>query len=397
MTAVYSNAELETMMGDLESDLVERKRSGADGKAIRRNICAFANDLPGNGRPGVILIGVEDDGRCSKTPIDDELLKKLAQTRSDGNVQPLPSLTVQKRILKGCTVAAVMVEPSQSPPVRYRGRVWVRVGPTVVGATAADERRLVERRRSRDAPFDLQPAPGATAADLHQNYFLRSYLPLAIASDVLDRNERSPAQQLQSLRLLTAGRPTWGALLGFGRETQHWLPGAYVQFLRIDGAQVTDPIRNQRLLSGRLNDVLRQVSELLELNLSVRTDIRSAPTELRSPDYPIEALRQLAYNAIMHRSYEGTNAPVRIYWYRERVEIQNPGGLYGAVTPENVFEGVTDYRNPLVAEIMYNLGFAQRFGFGVRLAHSALLDNGNPAPLYDFQPGHVGVTVMAAT
>ena len=393
MNAVYSDAELETMMVDLESDLVERKRSGADGKAIRRNICAFANDLPGNGRPGVILVGVEDDGRCSETVIDDELLKKLEQTRSDGNIQPLPSLTVQKRILRGCAVAAVFVEPSQDPPVRYRGRVWVRVGPTVVAATAADERRLVERRRSGHAPFDLQPVPNATPADLDQTYFLDSYLPLAVAGDVLERNERSTSQQLHSLRLLSRGRPTWGALLAFGRETQHWLPGAYVQFLRIDGCRVTDPIRNQRTLSGRLNDVLRQVSELLELNISVRTDIRSGPTELRSPDYPIEALRQLAYNAIMHRSYEGTNAPVRIYWYEDRVEIQNPGGLYGAVTPDNVFDGVTDYRNPLVAEIMHNLGFAQRFGFGVRLARSVLSENGNPDPVFDFEPGHVGVTV----
>lgn len=396
MTAVYSDAELETMMVDLESDLVERKRTGGDGKAIRRNICAFANDLPSNRRPGVILIGVEDDGRCSNTRIDDELLKKLAQTRNDGNVQPLPSLTVQKRTLNGCVVAVIFVEPSQDTPVRYRGRVWVRVGPTLVGASPADEQRLVEKRRSQDAPFDLQPASNATLVDLDQTYFLRNYLPLAIASDVLDRNERTPSQQLQSLRLLSSGRPTWGALLAFGRETLHWLPGAYVQFLRIDGSSPTDPIRNQRTLSGRLNDVLRQVSGLLELNISVRTDIRSAPTELRSPDYPIEALRQLAYNAIMHRSYEGTNAPVRIYWYRERVEIQNPGGLYGVVTPDNVFDGVTDYRNPLVAEIMHNLGFAQRFGFGVRLASTALAENGNPAPAFEFQPGHVGVTVRAA-
>ena len=228
MNAVYSDAELETMMVDLESDLVERKRTGADGKAIRKNICAFANDLPGNRRPGVILVGVEDDGGCSNTLIDDELLTRLAQTRSDGNIQPLPSLTVQKRILKGCAVAVVFVEPSQDPPVRYRGRVWVRIGPSVVVAAAADERRLVERRRSANAPFDLQPVPNATPADLDQNYFLDSYLPLAIATDVLEKNERSPSQQLHSLRLLSGGRPTWGGLLAFGRETQHWLPGAYV-------------------------------------------------------------------------------------------------------------------------------------------------------------------------
>ena len=63
--AIYSNAELERLMADLESDFVERKESAADGKKIRRNICAFANDLPGNGKPGVVLVGVRDDGSCA--------------------------------------------------------------------------------------------------------------------------------------------------------------------------------------------------------------------------------------------------------------------------------------------------------------------------------------------
>ena len=62
--ATYSDAELELMTADLESDFVERKESAADGRRIRRDICAFANDLPGNGRPGVVLVGVRDDGTC---------------------------------------------------------------------------------------------------------------------------------------------------------------------------------------------------------------------------------------------------------------------------------------------------------------------------------------------
>ena len=68
---------------------------------------------------------------------------------------------------------------------------------------------------------------------------------------------------------------------------------------------------------------------------------------------------------MMHRTYESTNAPVQVYWYSDRVEIQNPGGLYGQVTPDNFGSGTVDYRNPLVAEIMHHLGFAQRFGLGV--------------------------------
>ena len=74
-------------------------------------------------------------------------------------------------------------------------------------------------------------------------------------------------QQLQSLRLLASGVPTWGALLGLGRDPQGWIPGARVQFLRIDGTEITDPIRSQKVLTGRLEDVLRQLDELLRLNV----------------------------------------------------------------------------------------------------------------------------------
>ena len=380
----------------MESALIEPKRSAADGSAIRRNICAFANDLPGHGRPGIILIGVEDDGRCGGLMITDELLRTLAQMRDDGHILPLPSIMLRQHVLDGCSVAVILVEPSRDPPVRYQGRIWVKVGPTVRLATPEEERRLTERRRAGDLPFDMRPVSEATLADLDLDYFRKQYLPRAVAPDILERNERSVEEQLRSLRLAWRETPVFGGLLGLGRDPQSWLPGAYVQFLRLDGPGLTDPIRDQKTLTGRLEDVLRRLDELLELNVSVRTSVMDAPLEVRAPDYSVPALQQLARNAIMHRSYEGTNSPVRVYWYTDRIEITNPGGLYGHVTPENFGRGVTDYRNPLVAEVMHHLGFAQRFGIGVPLARKALAENGNPDPEFDFQPTYVSATVRAA-
>ncbi|XPM56364.1 MAG: ATP-binding protein [Leptolyngbya sp. IPPAS B-1204] len=62
-------------------------------------------------------------------------------------------------------------------------------------------------------------------------------------------------------------------------------------------------------------------------------------------------------NRRMHRSYEETNAPVRVYWFDNRIEIQSPGGLFGQVNRQNFGQGVTDYRNPHLAEAMKNLGY----------------------------------------
>lgn len=393
----YSDSELVALMSDLESQSVERKRSAGDRSAIRRNICAFANDLPGLGRPGVIFIGVEDDGQPSGIAINDDLLRLLAQMAHDGNILPLPSMAVEKRTLDGADVVVVVVEPSLDLPVRYQGRSFVKIGPTVRLATPEEEQRLTERRRASDLSFDMRPARGAQIDDLDLSYMQEQYLPRAVAPDVLEQNQRSLDQQLRSLRLLVEGAPCWGALLAFGRDPQRWLPGAYVQFLRLDGVSLTSPIRDQKILTGRIEDILRRLDDLLELNISRRTEIQATLREQSYPDYPAVALQQLTRNAVMHRSYEGTHAPVRVYWYSDRVEIQNPGGLYGKVTPENFGHGVTDYRNPLVAEIMHHLGFAQRFGLGLPLAKEHLARNGNPPPEFTIEPTHVVAILRAAS
>lgn len=125
-------------------------------------------------------------------------------------------------------------------------------------------------------------------------------------------------------------------------------------------------------------------------------DIESGARERRYPDYPVVALQQFARNALIHRTYEATHAPVRMYWFNDRIEIHNSGGLYGQVTRENFGQGMTDYRNPLIAEAMHVLGYVQRFGYGVPLARRHLRDNGNPEPEFHFEATYVGATVRAS-
>lgn len=259
------------------------------------------------------------------------------------------------------------------------------------------EHGLAQGRRAGDLPFDMRPAVGMSLAELDTDFIRDHYLPSAIDQDVLSRNDRRLPDQLHSLRLAHEDTPTWGALIAFSGDPQAFVPGAAVQFMRVAGNELTAPIVKEWNLAGRLDDVVRQLDKLIALNISVATQVAGSLREQRSPDYPLDALRQLAHNAIMHRGYEGTHAPVRVYWYADCVEIASPGGLYGRMTPENVGRGHTDYRNPLLAEIMANLGFAQRSGQGIPLAKSALRDNGNPDPEFHFERQCVLVTVRAGS
>jgi ATP-dependent DNA helicase RecG len=390
-----TDGELQDLLLDLESDRAERKASMADSERVCQAICAFANDMPNHQMPGVAFIGANDDGTCSGLRITDELLLNLSHLRSDGNIVPLPSITVQKKSLNGYELAVVVVQPSFTPPVRFKGRVWIRVGPRRAVASADEERQLSEKRRSRDLPFDVTAVPSASLEDLDLDQFTKLYLPAALAPDILASNNRAVDQQLSALRFATRPdrppqAPTVLGILVVGNDVLGYIAGAYIQFRRIEGTLLTDPIRDQKEISGPLPEILKGLDNVLEAHISIATDITSARVEVQHPDYPLVALQQITRNAIMHRNYDGTNAPVRITWFTDRIEIQNPGGPFGQVTRQNFGKaGITDYRNPHIAEALKNLGYVQRFGVGIALARHALKANGNPDLEYQIEDAHV--------
>ncbi len=379
-----SDQELEAILNDLESDRAERKEawSGSAPEKCREAVCAFANDLPNHQQPGIVFIGAGDDGRPSGAPVTDQLLLTLADLKTDGKIIPSPTLTVERRTLKGGDMAVVCVWPADAPPVRFSGRIWIRIGPRRGLASAQDERILNERRRHRDIPFDIQPWPSARLADLSRTAFEEEYLPGAFAPDVLAANDRTYEQRLAACRMITSAddpTPTVLGLLTLSRTPPRWLPGAYVQFLRIQGTAWADPVVDEAVLDGPLAAMIRRLDEKLLSHNRVTVDFTSTPIETRRHTYPPTTLQQLTRNAVMHRTYEGTNAPARVYWFDDRIEIISPGGPYGNVTPANFGQpGFADYRNPHLAEAMRVLNLVQRFGVGISIAQAALKENGNP-------------------
>jgi ATP-dependent DNA helicase RecG len=392
-----TDAELERLLDDLESDRVERTESTINGDKFRQAVCAFANDLPDHRQAGVLFVGVNNEGQPTGASITDQLLQNLASMRDDGTIHPFPSLDVQERKLKGQMVAVVVVQPSVATPVRVRGTVWIRSGPRRGVANQEDERRLSEKRRFRDLPADIRPIESASLDVLDELLFRRTYLPSAISAEVLEQNQRSLEQQLLALRFAHPGDPVCPTLLGIltvGKEPTDWIPCDYVQFLSVDGTALGDPVKDSREIRGALPDLLAEIEDVLKANMQTAVDFTSSAVEIQRPDYPIVALQQIVRNAVLHRSYENTNAPVRLYWFRDRVEIQNPGGPYGQVTKQNFGQsGISDYRNPNVAAVMKDLGYVQRFGFGIATARRELEKNGNPPLEFQVEDSYVAAII----
>lgn len=173
--------------------------------------------------------------------------------------------------------------------------------------------------------------------------------------------------------------PTVLGLLAIGKTAQDFLPGAYIQFLRIDGTELADPVIDEENIGGAFVEMLRRTEEKLKAHNRTAVDITAGPTHQTEMPYPPAAIQQILYNAVLHRTYESTNAPVRAYWFNDRIEIISPGGPYGNVTPDNFGNpGITDYRNPNIADVLKTFGFIQAFGRGIATARKEMARNGNP-------------------
>lgn len=379
-----TDQELLDLLNDTESDRAERKETfkGDVPKKARQAVCAFANDLPGHNKAGVLFIGANDKGEPSNVDVTDNLLLSLADMKTDGNILPLPVLTVEKRILKGAPIAVVTVMPSDMPPVKFEGRIWIRTGPRRALANAQEERILNEKRRYKNLPFDIYPVPSATVDDLARSIFENEYLPQAFAQDVLEANGRSYEERLASCRIIVSPEdttPTVTGLLAVGKQPQDFIQGAYIQFLRIDGNELADSVIDEEEIRGGIVEMLRRIEEKLRAHNRNAVDIVSSATHKIESPYPQAALQQIIYNAVLHRTYESTNAPIRVYWFNDRIEINSPGGPYGNVTSENFGKpGVTDYRNPNIADVLKTFGFIQAFGRGIATARKTMEANGNP-------------------
>ena len=178
-----------------ETYRIEKTKSTTDSEKFCQAICAFSNDLPKSGKPGYLLIGVNDDGSLNGLRVTDDLLKFFAGLRTDGNILPIPTMTVDHVSFDDGDVIVIRVIPSTEPPVRYKGRCYVRIGPRKDIATRAEESLLTEKRISSMKSFDMMACPESSLEDLDLAAFTRLYLPKAIAEDVLAKDTRSVKEQ----------------------------------------------------------------------------------------------------------------------------------------------------------------------------------------------------------
>ena len=200
---MITREELLLLLDSTETYRVEKTISTTNMDKFCEAICAFANDMPNSKKNGYLLIGVNDDGSRSGLKVTDELLQKISAIRTDGNILPLPLMTVDTIAFEDGEVLVVEVTPSLLPPVRYRGRTFIRISARKDLATREEEDLLVERRTAHFPTFDATPCLEATLEDIDIEQ-VHLYLSKAVDTEVLAADQRTIKKQmaagLKSLR-----------------------------------------------------------------------------------------------------------------------------------------------------------------------------------------------------
>ncbi|MFK7971257.1 MAG: RNA-binding domain-containing protein [Bacteroidia bacterium] len=369
---MISKEQLITYLHKLESSRIEKTISISDSNKFGEAICSFANDLSNSGEPGYLIVGAYDNGKLSGLNIDEPLLQRLMEFRNDGRIVPPPILNVEKFSLEDGDVAVVEVFPHYLPPVRYKGKVCIRIGPRKGTANEGEERQLTEKRTAFAKTFDVLPCKGSSLDDLSIELFKLRYLPVAIDAETLEANHRDLKEQMASLKFydLKEDCPTYAGILMFGTNPKFFIPGASVQYVRFRDDEGID-FDFEHKFEGDLTTQLGEMDRFIKANM-----VKKVLPELGGDyvfRYPERTLKELLFNAVIHRDYQ-SNAPIKFYEYPDRVEISNAGGLYGKARPEN-FPNENDYRNPALAEAMKNLGYINAFNVGVKAAQAALKKN----------------------
>jgi ATP-dependent DNA helicase RecG len=348
-----------------------------------------------NSNGGKILLGIsprgnEIHGIANISEILD-LVFQAALTLEPSLVIPVPRVAEynERRIV-------VIVIPQGLPNVySLDGRFWGREGSQNQPIPAKRLRELLLERG--EIPFERRVPPGAELADIDiqrvREYINKLFLPVGTGMETLDDTQLVNQFLLQRGCLQVVNgqpMPTYAGLLMFSPSPQQWLPSSLILAVHFPGTRFAEEFAKLEI-RGPLPDQLRQSEVFLRSNL--RTIVRiSGLSHHESYEYPFEAVRELLVNAVTHRDYNAQGDVIHIHLFSDRLEIHSPGGLPGPVNLQNLL--VARFaRNAIITQLLADLGFVERLGYGLDRVVSAMEERRLPAPKFEEVAGTFRVTL----
>jgi len=350
--------ELLELLARGEDSTRQFKKDVTNADSLSAEMIAFSNGLGGK-----IFIGVNDDGTIAGlVTADIHRLNQLISNAASQNVQPAINPVTENIKTDNGLVMIVDIPAGINKPYQDKNGVfWIKSGADKRRATSREEiQRLFQKSNLIHA--DEIPVPGVTVDDLDLDYF-KNYFKERFG-DTLDKQKLPLQKILDNMNLLKDGSLTVACTLLFAKTPQFKLPAFIVKVGAFDANELsTTNYNDSRDIVGKMADVFQQTVYFILSNLR-HVQGEQGINSVGIPEIPHESIEELVANALIHRDYF-ISAPVRIFVFRNRVEIISPGHLPNNLTIENIKTGNSNTRNPVLASFANHVLPYRGYGSGI--------------------------------
>lgn len=353
--------KLQLVLQEGEGQTIEFKAGPAK---LDREMVAFANALGGS-----IFLGIDDHNKIVGIDYTNKTISQIQDIAR--NCDPPVSIHCEKhpRVLE------IVVKEGTNKPYRCQGGFYLRIGPNAQKLTRDEIINFaVGEGKIR---FDEQINPAFSYKD---DFLPGSYALFKDLSRI--STDFSPEEVLINLNVAEKQKGqvlfTNAAVLFFARDPQKFFPEASITAIRYRGLD-RDAIIDRKDMRGGLIDQVNDAINFTKRHTEEAFIIRDAPRHEALSEYPTAAVREAVVNAVMHRDYFYDSSHIYMHIFSDRMEIENPGGLFKGLTLEDLGRRSVR-RNRLIAELFFRAGFIEMIGSGITRMFKAMEQNGNPKP-----------------
>ena len=334
-----------------------------------------------NAEGGTIFIGVSDQREVRGTTIGKETLRDVSNRISQAT-EPRVIVEIESVDVAEKSVLLTHISEASIKPVSVRGRCYKRVGNSnrVMSPQEIAQMHLNTVGQSWDQLLVTRAGIDDIADKKVEWYLTRR----ETTQNVAKPQDMSLTALLRNIDGLSDKEiPTHAGILFFGKYPQRFFQNAQLRVVRFKGTSVTHPVIDRLDCSGALWEMVNAAEEFIRKNIRLLS-FRTSKSFQRDDkfEYPLEALREAIINALIHRNYQ-KHSDVRVFIFDNRVEVINPGTFPEGVSPD---EPTHKPVNPTLSQFMYDIGFIERYGAGIRMMKRLSEEWGNKEPRYELHP-----------
>lgn len=369
--------EIKELIEKGESQDLEFKESLKLKEEIGETVSAFSNS-----NDGVVLVGVSDGGEPIGVDIGGNTLEELAN-HIKRNTDPQIFPTVKILEVGEKKVVMIEVRESQEKPVFFKDHAYKRVGKTNHRISSSELRKLAKESGER-VYWDERVCEEANLEDIDEEK-LKFYLekrqeirgvkkPEKMDLKTMLLNIKAAKEVNGKIKLTNAG------ILFFAKNPQRFILQSQLRLARFAGKELTRDFLDRLDCSGAIWEQIEQAEDFIRKNIRLfgfRTGFSFG--RIDKMEYPMKAIREGVINALIHRNYYEP-ADTRVMIFDDRIEIVNPGSFPEGVTPEKPRHIPV---NPALCQLMYDVGFIEKYGTGIYMIKELCEEYGIPGPEYE--------------